>query len=170
MGLMMRIDNDNVIRDALLRDFPDLANDEECLSDTLAGISNFEDQASAVLSEIFTCDALLDGIDHQIDALKVRHERFNARRDRLRRLLLDAMTATNRKKMVLPSATVTVSAAPRSVIIMDQTIIPPSFMITPPAPAQKPDKAAIKKSLVGGDAVPGCTLSNAGDTITIRRG
>jgi hypothetical protein len=164
----MKIDNDNHIRDALLRDFPELATDEECLADTLDGISCFEDQASAVLSAIADCDALEAGIEQRIVDLKARKERIGRRGERLRDLLLGVMQATGRKKLNLPDATVSVSAKAKSVIIVNADLIPPGYMVTPPPPPSKPDKKAIKAAIDSGTDVPGCTLSNDSNTLRIR--
>ena len=47
---------------------------------------------------------------------------------------------------------------PDSVEILDEKLIPEQFMVTPPAPAARPDKAAIKAALKAGDEVAGCDL------------
>lgn len=164
----MRIDNDNAIRDALLRDYPELATDEQCLTDTLAGVSRFEDQAAVVLQAIADFDALCAGIEQRLADLKARKERISHRSERLRDMLLSAMIATGRNKLTLPDATVSVAKSAKSVIVLNPDIIPPGYMVTPPAPPAKPDKKAIKAALDAGETVPGCTLSNDGHTLKIR--
>lgn len=164
----MRIDNDNHIRAIVVREFPELLNDEQCLYDTLDGISNFSDQASRVLQAICDTDALCDGIDAMIAQAKARKERLTHRAERLRGLLLTAMQATGRTKLTLPEATLSVTKRQPGVIITNPDLVPPGYMTTPEPPPPKPNKAVIKAALVGGTPVPGCTLSNDGYTLTIR--
>src|SRR3990167_5100387 len=47
---------------------------------------------------------------------------------------------------------------PDSCEITDETQIPARFMVTPPPPAARPDKVAIKEALQSGEDVPGADL------------
>lgn len=162
------IRTDNHIREALLRDYPDLAQDDQCLQDTLDGASDFADQATAVIMSIRDDEALLDSISQLMGMLSARKERIERRVDRKRDLLMGAMVTTGRTKLELPIATVSVANKAPSVIITDETIIPPAYMTTPKPTPARPDKIAIKNALVNGTAVPGATLSNKAQTLMIR--
>lgn len=52
--------------------------------------------------------------------------------------------------------------------ITDESAIPADFMTTPPPPAPKPDKNAIKAALKAGQTVPGCELSNGPPSVSIK--
>ena len=47
---------------------------------------------------------------------------------------------------------------PDRVEVTDEQAIPLNFMVTPPPPAARPDKAAIKKAIQAGEEVPGVDL------------
>jgi hypothetical protein len=56
---------------------------------------------------------------------------------------------------------------PDSVEILDEKLIPERFMVTPPAPAARPDKAAIKAALKAGDEVEGADLRFGSNSLRI---
>jgi hypothetical protein len=56
---------------------------------------------------------------------------------------------------------------PDSVEILDEKLIPERFMVTPPAPAARPDKAAIKAALKAGDEVAGADLRFGSNSLRI---
>lgn len=57
---------------------------------------------------------------------------------------------------------------PDSVAILDEQAIPLQFMVTPPAPAARPDKAAIKAALKAGDEIPGADLVFGSNRLEVR--
>lgn len=99
-----------------------------------------------------------------IDGLKDRSERFERRRDALRSLIERIMDAANISKAELPEATFSFRALPSSVVIIDDTILPPDMIRT----KYEPDKAKIRERLKDGANVPGAMLTNGGRSLSIR--
>ncbi|GAF88042.1 unnamed protein product, partial [marine sediment metagenome] len=57
-----------------------------------------------------------------------------------------------------PNVHVRLQKNPPHVCIDDDDKLPAEFIITPPVPDDRPDKAALKKALTAGQKVPGARL------------
>ena len=79
------------------------------------------------------------------------------------------MERSGRNKIEAPAFTVSLKAVPQSVIVTAQEQIPDAFMVQPEPPPKRPDKKAILEALKNGTAIAGCTLSNGGQTIAVRK-
>ena len=77
------------------------------------------------------------------------------------------MSMAELKKLELPQATISRKPTPAKALILDEAAIPARFW-KPSDP--KLDKKAVLDALKAGEAVPGTSLSNGGETIAIRRG
>lgn len=71
------------------------------------------------------------------------------------------------KKIQSPEFTVSVRANPKAVMIAADAILPAEFMVQPPTPPPRPDKAALKEALEAGRTVEGCWLEQ-GERLDIR--
>jgi hypothetical protein len=81
--------------------------------------------------------------------------------DHLRTYLLNNLQASGITKIDTPELVVSVKKNPASVVIDDEKVIPPEFMVTPPPappPLPRPDKGAIRDAIKAGTDVPGCRL------------
>lgn len=82
----------------------------------------------------------------------------------IRAALLSVIVETGAPPFSTGSHTVSTMET-RRVHVTDEALIPPSFMVQPPA---KADTQAIGTVLRNGGSVPGATLSNASPSLTIR--
>lgn len=156
-----------IMREELLREFPELATDDVALADTLDGCSNFADAVLAVLRSIDEDQIIIDGIKARLDDLADRASRHLDRIDRKRDAISQAMQRAKEKKLVFPDATLSFSSAAAHLVITDEMLIPPAYLVQPPA---KLDKKALLVGLKAGIPIPGAELSNAGaPQLTIRR-
>lgn len=155
------------MRERLLLQHPDLADDIETLNDTLEGIADLPDLLVAVMRQADETEMLVTGIDARMDDLKARKDRLKRRAEAIRDAVCDAMQRADLPKIEAPDFTVSTRRTPPAVVVTDEGQIPPAYMKEKVTTA--PDKAAIKAALESGETVPGCALSNGGIGLTVRR-
>lgn len=155
------------MRERLLLQYPDLAEDFETLNDTLEGISDLPDLLIAVMRQADEAEMLVTGIDARMDDLKARKERLKRRSEAIRDAVCEAMQRADLPKIEAPDFTVSTRRMPPAVVVTDEGQIPPAYMKEKVTTA--PDKAAIKADLEAGKEVPGCAMSNGGVGLTVRR-
>ena len=158
-----------IMREELLRQFPELGEDAAALSDTLEGVSSFKDAVARVMAMIFEDEMLIVGIGNRVMDLKDRSERLTIRIEKMRAALAQAMERANERKVVLPEATVSLATVAPSVVINDPTALPSDYLVVPEPPAPRPDMRLILQALKDGAVVPGACLSNGGLTVRLRR-
>ena len=158
-----------IMREELLRQFPELGEDAAALSDTLEGVSSFKDAVARVMAMIFEDEMLIVGIGNRVMDLKDRSERLTIRIEKMRAALAQAMERAGEKRVTLPECTVSLATVPGKVIITDESLIPDRFMFHPEAPPPRPDKQTLARALKEGIEVAGAQLSNGGITVKVRR-
>lgn len=157
------------LRDELLRRFPSLAEDDQALADSLEGISDLDEAIAAVARSVDDDEILLSGIEARRSELDARYLRIETRVVSKKGAIFEAMCQAGKPKVELPFATISLRNNPVSVVVTDETAIPPKYMTTPEPPAPKPDKRAILAALKEGAAVMGCELSNPSQSIQWRK-
>ncbi len=156
-----------IMREELLREFPELATDDVALADSLEGVSSFAESVRLVLRSIDEDQILIDGIKARITELLERNNRHADRIDRKRAAITQAMERAGEKRLTLPEATLSLSPAQPKLIVTEEMLIPPLYLVQPPA---KLDKRALLADLKSGTTVPGAEMSNPGALqLTIRR-
>lgn len=148
----------------LLGEYPQLADDEELLRDTLEGNTRFNEIMERFLSAMRENETLAKAVSQRVGKLRERQTRLTHRAQFYRSLMHRLMERSMIKSLPLPEAKISVVNSPEKVIIMDETAIPDAFCrIT-----KEPNKTAIKNALKSGTIIPGATLSNGGTTIQVR--
>ncbi len=143
--------------------------DEETILDTLEGETDLVELIVAVLESAEHDKAMVEFIGERIKELNDRAARFEKRAETKRKVVQMAMERSGRNKIEAAAFTVSLKATPQTVIITATEKIPPAYMVQPDPPPAKPDKRAIMEALKGGTAIDGCTLSNGGQTISVRK-
>lgn len=157
------------LRDELLRRFPSLAEDDQALADTLDGISDLDEAIAAVAKSIEDDEIMIDGIAVRVAELKQRQLRIETRLESKSGAVQEAMSRSGKRKIELPTVTISLRTNPQKVVIVDEAVIPPKYMTTPEPPPPAPDKRAILAELKAGNAVMGCELSNGSEGIQWRK-
>jgi len=122
--------------------------DEQTIADTLESMQGeFEDKAIAVASFARNLEAEASAIDDAIKGMEARAMSLKKRSKSLRDYLHGAMNATNIKNVSCPYFVISIKANPARVVIDDESSLPQRFMVTPPAPAPRPDRRAIAEEL-----------------------
>jgi hypothetical protein len=149
---------------ALMLEHPDLVNDEDLKADMLLGSTDFYEVIEKIHTNIMHNSALLHGLIDIMDNLNRRREVLRNRVDFQRALIKRLMEVADQKSIDIPAAKISLGKSPAKVVITDEAAIPDEFIRI----KRDPNKTAIKEALVGGQDVPGATLSNGGTSLTIR--
>ena len=162
----LRLDRDAVAREieALLAAVPELNEDEDLRHDMLEGETGLHELVSRALDARADALGMADAIKKRMTDLRERKARYDRRTQALGELIQSLMEIANIRKLELPEATVSVRRAPDKIVIVDEAAVPPGFFRI----RRELDKAALKKALAAGEEVPGATLSNGGETISVR--
>lgn len=149
---------------ALMNTFPDLADDEEMRADVLEGETEIDEVLTRIIGHIQAAE-LNDELTAKLaQKYTARRKQFQRRSDFFRALVLRIMTMADLRKKVLPAGTISVRNLIKKAIINDEEKLPDAYIkIT-----KTPDRAKITNALNDGDEVDGASLSNGGETISLR--
>jgi hypothetical protein len=152
------------LRERILAEFPDI--DEETLADTLQGETSLDAALAAVARQVRNDELTIEAIEKRITELSERANRFQHRVEKGREVISATMERAALTKLPAPDVTISLRAVPPKVIVTDETLIPAEFHKPPPPP--KPDTTRIKTALKDGQYIPGATLSNGSQTVSLR--
>jgi len=151
------------LRRRLLEVDPEI--DEQTLRDTLEGVTNLAEAVAAVIRSALDDEALANGLKLRLEAMKGRLERIEATAAKKRQAALAAMEEADLDKILEPDFTVSIRAAPPSIVITNEPVIPEEFWQPQPP---KLDKRRLLETLKSGTAVMGVELANTRITLAIR--
>lgn len=150
--------------EALKAAYPELAEDETLLADVLEGETELNDILSFLVRQANETEAISDGLGEYAKALAARRARLERRVQSIRALMMSAMDAAGIKKATLPEATLSISAGRPRLVIDDEAMLPPAYVLT----VTQPNKDAIKEALAANLDVPGAHMSNSEPSIRVR--
>jgi len=141
-------------------------DDDQAFTDTLAGASNIEECARAVVRWIAEQEANAEANKTLATIYSLRAKVLTDRRNSGRTALLRFMDALGIRSLPLPEANLSIRNGTPSVVgDPDPTKLPDHLCRT----TRAADMAAIKAALEKGEDVDGCTLSNGAPSLQIRR-
>ncbi len=143
---------------------PILEDDDMLRADMLEGSTSMHEAVQQMVRKVHERQALVVGLEHYIDTLKARLDRFELGVEGGRRIIFTLMNAAGLRSLQLPEATLSVGAGPTKVIITDDTKVPDAMCRI----VREPNKTKIKQAINDGETVPGALLSNGEDRLTIR--
>jgi hypothetical protein len=150
--------------DALLREFPELADDEVARFDTLDGSTDVRDVLIRLARALDDTKALQQGVQARLAELEGREARFDARGEFIRELIFKLMAGANFKKVELPEATLSLRNNPRRLVgDADPATLPDNLVKVTRAVNRK----AIREAIESGHAVEGFALSNAPPSLVV---
>lgn len=122
--------------------------DEQTIADTLEGMAgDFEAKAINIAFVVKNAQAEAAAIAEARAKMAEREESAKKLAARLTETLHAMMSDINIKRISSPFFVMSIRSNPESVAIDDESAIPSQYMVTPPAPAARPDKAALKAAL-----------------------
>ncbi len=151
------------LRERLVADFPDA--DEECLRDTLEGLTNLTDMLAEVLRSALEDQAFVAALRSRIGDMQARLTRIEERARKKRDLVCSVMERADVRKLMEPDLTVSLRPSRAPLVVIDEEAIPEGYWKTQ---APKLDRQGLIATLSAGRDVPGALLGNAPMTISVR--
>lgn len=141
-------------------------DDEDFIRDTLEGETDLDALVASVVASIGEDEGHLKGLKHYQQGLGYRADDYARRIDFKRTLLVSALEIAGRPTINTPTGTVSTRPVPPKALVTEEADLPAEFW-----EPQKPriNSKALLSALKEGRAIPGASLSNGGQTISIRR-
>ena len=163
LSLKIEASKYQTLRERLLADWPTLEDD--CLLDTLEGITDLHEMIAAVIRSALVDEALQAGLRTRLEEMRQRLARLEERGAKKRQLALDAMCEVGLKKLEQPDFTASARAGlPPLVIVADDVIPEPYWVPQPP----KLDRQSLLADLKRGEVIPGAQLGNPKPSLAVR--
>jgi hypothetical protein len=151
------------IREQLAFEY-DLLPEDQCLVDTIDGLTDLNEQVAALVRDAVRISAMADALKLIIADNQARKQRFEAKAERLRALALWALTEANITRVDAPDMTISKSQGRPAVVIPDESFVPDYMCVI----KRQPNKAAIRELLTNNEFVPYATLSNVVPILKVR--
>ncbi len=162
-ALTLELTHQQYIRERLVEDFPDA--DEECLRDTLEGLTNLTDMLAEVLRSALEDQAFVTALRSRIGDMQTRLARIEDRARKKRDLVCSVMERADVRKLTEPDLTVSLRPSRAPLVLTDEEAIPAGYW---KAQAPKLDRQGLIAALSAGRDVPGAILGNPPMTISVR--
>jgi hypothetical protein len=151
------------LRRRLLELHPDL--DDETLSDTLEGATDFREALAALVRSALDDECLCAALKARLEDMKARLARLQARSTSKRVVVAENMQAAAIDRLQEADFTASLRRRPPSVELVEPDELPLDFLIPQPP---KPDKRAILEALSRGVLVPGAVLAEPKTSLAVR--
>ena len=161
--LIRELSHHQYLHERLAADFPDI--DEECLHDTLEGLTNLTDILAEVLRSALEDQAFASALRGRVGDMQARLSRIEERARKKRELVTSVMEQADLKKLLEPDFTVSLRPSRPPLMIIDEGAIPGDFWRPQ---AAKLDRQGLISALSGGRDIPGAVLGNPPMTISVR--
>ncbi len=162
-ALTRELTHHQYLRERLAADFPDA--DEECLRDTLEGLTNLTDMLAEVLRSALEDQAFGSALRSRIGDMHARLARIEERARKKRDLVCSVMERADVRKLTEPDLTVSLRPSRAPLVVTDEEVIPEGYWKTQ---GPKLDRQGLIAALSAGRDVPGALLGNAPMTISVR--
>jgi len=151
------------LRERLKQDFPD--TEEECLLDTLEGMTDLHEMLSELLRSRLDDLAFATALRSRISDMQERLSRFDTRADKKKQLAISVMERARINKLEEVDFTASLRASAPSLLVTAEDQIPDVYWNPQPA---KLDRQALLRDLKSSTKVPGASLDNGGLTLAVR--
>lgn len=148
----------------LMAAYPELAEDEVLLLDTIQGATNLFEIAAKAVELKAEADTMTKALKSRISDLEARKARFNRQSEAMRKLIKGLMDAVGQTKLILPEATLSIAKGREKVVVDDLNELVQGFYRT----ERIADKDAIKTALDAGADVPGAHKETGEPTLQVR--
>ena len=158
------------LRDWLLENYQFESDDDQCLNDTLEGLSDFKEILAALAREAKYEEACAEALKGLIKEMQDRKARREAKAERLRDAVAWAMQEAGERKIDAPDLTISLGAGRSKVVPLGEPTPTtcPRFVVK--TTTYTWDKKALAEGVTQGDpaAMELANVSNPQPTLTIR--
>src|SRR5690242_2941534 len=151
------------IRERLLTEEPQI--DEQCLADTVEGLSDLPDVLTTILRAALTDEALANGLKQRIAEMEDRLSRLKDRAAKRRQIVKETMVTVDLKKLTAPDFIASVRPGMPNLLVLDEASVP-SLYWEPGQP--RLNRQGLLTDLRQGAEVTGATLSNPEPVLSVR--
>jgi hypothetical protein len=153
------------LRDELIAIDPEIEQDDRLLLDMLDAEGGDAVQIiERVIRASIEANALADAAKRRKQEIDERKARFERRRDALRRVALDALSALGVAKLEREDFTASIRAGQPHVVVTDIDALPDAFRRV----KVEAEKALIHAAFKSGHSIPGAEISNTAPSLTVR--
>jgi hypothetical protein len=152
-----------LLKQRFLQEYPNI--DEDCLADTLEGITDLHAMIAVVIRSALVDEALHSGLRSRLNDMKERLSRLELRASKKRELALHAMSEMGLTKLEQPDFTASTRAGSPALIVVSEQTIPETYWLPQPP---KLDRQTILGELKRGFEFPGAELSNPKPILMVR--
>jgi hypothetical protein len=150
------------IRDKLLASDSEI--DEQTLADTTEGLTDLHELLAAAVRGVLEDETLAAVLKVRMQEMADRLDRFQARAERRREIIRDAMVDCDIKQIKQADFTAALRQAPPKVVVLEETQIPQTFFEM----RAHLRKRELLDALKDGATIEGAMLSNPGMTLSVR--
>ena len=154
------------LKAALIAEWPELAFDEQALTDTLDGINGAQDVIAKLIRRSKEDEASVEALKSLEAEYAARRERLSQRAAAQKKAALDLMSECGLAKIERPELTAWIAHSKPRAVVVDDAILPDDLVQV--VVQRKPDRDAIKKAMDDGRTVPGVVMSNGSEYLTVR--
>lgn len=140
--------------EALKALYPEITEDADLLADTLEGQTALDTILARLVDFTREAESMAAAVKARKDEIAERQKRFERQAESGRKIIQQLMESAHQSKVVLPEATLSVTAAREKVEIIHVDDLPQGFFKT----ERKPLTKEIKEALMAGHDVPGASL------------
>lgn len=145
-------------------EFPELSEDAELLADMLEGSTDLHELLTRIVREEREAAAFSQALKAEEEALAGRRSRFTKRQEMSRAMIQSLMETASQTKLVLPTATISMSAGRKACQITDEALLPDEYVKV----SRTPKRQEITMALAQGKDISGAYLRNSPPHLTIR--
>jgi hypothetical protein len=133
--------------------------DEQTFRDTLESIGgDIEEKSINVAMFVRNLESSATAIETQIESMEERSKAIRKKADHIKDYLRANMEHAKIQKIESPFFVLAIRKNPASLVLDDESKVPPSFLKTPEPPPPMLDKTKLKDALKNGEVVPGAHL------------
>jgi hypothetical protein len=144
--------------------YPELGEDTDLLRDMAEGETAIMDIISKAVDISIEADMMIDALKGRKEQIEFRQKRYERQKEGAKAIIHSLLDAIGQAKVMLPQATISVTAARDKTVVTNVDELTQGFFRT----ERKPLVEEITKALKAGVAVPGAVLEKGKSGLMIR--
>jgi hypothetical protein len=153
----------SAVRQRVLAEEPNI--DEQCLADTLEGLTDLPEILTAILRGALTDEALAAGLKGRVSEMEDRLGRLKDRAAKRRQIVKETMAKLDLKKLTAPDFTASLRAGMPCLVVIDEAAVPRIYW----EPSQpRLNRQGLLGDLKQGAEIAGAALSNPEPVLSVR--